>query len=96
MQGDDLHELVKSDPERAWPMVLELLRAHPESAAAGHLIEDFVYEHDERFIDRIEAAALADPILRDIVDQAYVGGFASVGAERFHRLQDRLRRGGDL
>ena len=96
MEGDDLHELVKSDPERAWPMVLALLRIHPDWVEAAHLMEDFVYEHDERFIDRIEAAALADPIVRDIVDQAYVGGFASVGAERLHRLQDRLRRGGDF
>lgn len=92
---DDLKELVRSDPERAWPRVLAFVRAHPESAAGHAMIEDFVYEHDDRFISRIEAAALEDSTVREIVVQAYIGGVASEGAEQFWRLQDRLGSGLD-
>jgi hypothetical protein len=83
---------VKSDPERAWPQVLAFVREHPESAAAGDLIEDLVYEHDQLFIARIESAALADPVVREVVEQAYVGGVATEGAQEFRQVQERLRR----
>jgi hypothetical protein len=85
-----LHALVKSDPEAAWPRVLTFVREHPERA--GDLIEDFVYEHDDQFISRLEEAALADPIVRGLVVDAYVGGIGSEGAEQFHRLQERLEQ----
>ena len=88
---DELHGLVKSDPERAWPLVLAFVRGHPELAASQDMVEDFVYEHNLKFIDRMEAAALADSIFREVVEQAYVGGVATDGAEEFRRLQDRLR-----
>ena len=88
---DELYELLRSDPEAAWPRVLDFASKHPESASASALIEDFVYLHNDRFISRLEEAVLHDPILREIVEQAYVGGDASVGAEQFNRLQDRLR-----
>jgi hypothetical protein len=88
---DELHERVKSDPERAWPEVLAFIHDHPNQAAeAQDLIEDFVYEHDERFISRIELAA-EDPGIRAVIEEAYVGGIATVGAEQFHALQERLR-----
>lgn len=87
-----LHALVKTDPEAAWPHVIGFLRQHPERGEAQDLIEDFVYEHDDRFIGLIEAAALADANVRSVVEQAYVSGFATRGAEEFHRLQDKLRR----
>ena len=90
---DELHGLVKSDPERAWPLVLAFVQGHPDSAASQDMIEDFVYEHDMKFIYRIEAAAVDDPVVREIVEQAHVGGFATEGAEEFRRLQDRLRLG---
>jgi hypothetical protein len=88
---DELHELVKSDPERAWPEVLAFIHDYPDlSAEAQDLVEDFVYEHDERFISSLESAA-EDPAMRAVIEKAYVGGFATVGAERFHALQERLR-----
>jgi hypothetical protein len=94
-EHDDLHELVKSDPELAWPRVLAFVRGHPDLAAAQDLIEHLVYDHNEQFIHRIEAAALDDPVVRGVVEQAYVGGVASEGAEQFRRLQDRLRSNPD-
>ena len=90
---DELHDMVKSDPERAWPLALEFVRRHPELAASQDLIEDFVYEHEVKFIDWIEAAALADPVVREVVEHAHVGGFATAGSEEFGRLQARLRAG---
>jgi hypothetical protein len=95
MAVDRLYALVKSDPEQAWPEVLTFVRTYPDSAASQDLLEDLVYEHDERFLDRIEAAALDDPVIRSIVEQLYVGGVATEGAERFNRLQERLRLGQD-
>lgn len=85
-----LRALVRTDPEAAWPQVLAFVREHPELAASQNLIEDLVYEHDDQFITRLEEAALADPSVRDVVVQAYVGGTASEGEGQFRRLQERL------
>lgn len=87
----DLHELVRTDPDTAWPMVLAYIRNHPASAAAIDLIEDLVYEHNDRFISRIEAAALTQEAVRFVVEQAYVGGITTEGADKFGALQERLR-----
>jgi hypothetical protein len=90
-----LHELVRIDPERAWPLVLKFVRNHPALAESQDLIEDLVYEHDDRFITRIEAAALDDPVIADVVMQAYVGGVATEGARMFADLRERLHARGD-
>jgi hypothetical protein len=90
METDDLHELVKTDPEAAWPQVVELLRIGEDPARAQDLLEDFVYEHDDRFIDRIADAAASEPVIRSVVQEAYVGGVATRGAEASHELQQRL------
>ena len=86
----DLHALIRTSPDEAWPLVVEFVRGHPGSAEAEDFIEDLVYEHDERFLDQLEASALADPTFRAVIQQAYVGGVATTGAERFHELQRRL------
>lgn len=57
---ESLHTMVRTDPDAAWPQVLAFIGATGETAEAQDLIQDFVYEHDDRFIDRIEAAAAAD------------------------------------
>lgn len=73
---ESLHRRVRTDPDAAWPRVLAFIGANRDTAEAQDLIEDYVYEHDDRFIDHIEAAALADSTVRGVVLQAYVGGFA--------------------
>jgi hypothetical protein len=83
-----LRELIHSDPDRVWPLVLEFARMNPDGRS---LIEEFVYEHDERFIGRLEQAAMDDPVIRGILEEAYVGGVASPGTEQVHELQERLR-----
>jgi hypothetical protein len=88
-----LYRMVETDPELAWGELLEFSRAHPESPATQALIERFVYRHGTRFVPRLEAAALSDPAFRQLVEEAYVGGDASPGAEQFHQLQERLTSG---
>ncbi len=85
-----LHSLVRSDPDRAWPIFLRFAKQN-RGGFAIDLLEDFVYEHDEAFIDRIEAAALQDVAIRNLVEQAHIGGIATIGAERFNLLQRRLQ-----
>jgi hypothetical protein len=92
-ESDELHELITSDPELAWPRVLAFVREHPGTAEAQDFVEDLVYEHDMQFIERLEAEAFVDPALRSVIEQAYVGGVATEGAEQFNRLQERLRLG---
>ena len=90
---DPLMELVRSDPEHAWPLVLAYAEEHPEDAGrTSALIEEFIYEHGDRLLDRMASAAAESSILRDLIASAYVGGVASRGAEEFHRLQARLQR----
>lgn len=90
MNEAELHDLLKNDPERAWPLVREFVHRHPGSATAQDFIEDLVYEHDLSFIPRIESAALDDPIFREVVVQCHVGGMATAGVEAFRHLQGRL------
>lgn len=85
-----LFDLVRSDPDGAWPLVLAYAKEHAGDGFASALIEEFIYEHDDRFIDRLEAVARADPVLRELIAMAYVGGTASRGAKRFRELQARL------
>lgn len=88
-----LYRLVDADPELAWSELLGFARVHPDSPATQALIEELIYKHGTRFIARLEAAALADPMFRQQIEQAYVGGDASRGAQEFHELQDRLTSG---
>lgn len=55
------------------------------------VLEDMVYEHDDRFAGRIEEAALADSRVREVVEQAHVGGFATSGAEEFTASRNASR-----
>jgi hypothetical protein len=58
-----LGDAVRDDPERAWPVLLELISEVPEDlldfAGAGPL-EEFVVRHAAVFADRIEARARED------------------------------------
>jgi hypothetical protein len=92
---NQIHEMIKSDPERALPEVLSFVHRYSSTSEAQDLIQDLVYEWDTRFLDRLEAAALNDQLIADAIDQSYVGGFATEGAEQFQQLQDRLRRSRD-
>jgi hypothetical protein len=87
---DPLFELVRSDPETAWPLVISYAKEHPGDGRSSSLIEEFIYQHDDRFVDWMELAARDDWLIRELIAQAYVGGIA--GGERFHELQAHLRR----
>jgi hypothetical protein len=87
---DSLLELVRSDPEAAWPLVIAYTKEHPEDGYSSALIEEFVYSHDDRFVDRMEFIAGEDLTIRELIAQAYVGGIA--GGKRFNELQARLSR----
>ncbi len=84
--------MVRSDPDRAWPLVVAFVLEHPEDAHASALLEEFIYEHGDQFIDRMAEAARTHPMVKELIAQAYVGGIAGAGIEEFHRLQQRLRR----
>ncbi len=57
--------LVLDEPEKAWPVILELVQRAPTDriladVAAGPL-EDLIREHAKQFIDRVEIQACRDP-----------------------------------
>jgi hypothetical protein len=57
-----LHEWARKDPERLWPVLVELLERSPNHEtlmwlAAGDL-EDLVSWHGSRFLDRLERQAI--------------------------------------
>jgi hypothetical protein len=58
---EEMTEMIRSDPERAWRLTLEMLRTSSDPlyqayVAAGPL-EDLLNHYGEKFIDRIEALA---------------------------------------
>jgi len=63
-----LDDAVRDDPERAWPVLLQLIAELPDElldhAGAGPL-ENFVKAHAVAFVDRIEARAREDAHFRE-------------------------------
>ena len=65
---DELTWTVVDNPERAWPVIMALVkRASDEQLGAigAGPIEHLIDDHAPTFIDRIEAAAAAEPKFRD-------------------------------
>lgn len=85
-----IHGRLQRDAEDAWPAVVEFVRSHPMSLQADDLVEDLMYGHGDRFIDRIEDLARSDPAFRSTVERAHVGGIAGPAIDRFHQLQDEF------
>ena len=88
-----VHGQLRRDPEAAWPDIIEFVRRHPATLEASDLIEDLMFEHGERFIDRIEGLARTDDAFRSTVAHAYIDGITGPSIDRFHRLQDELNAG---
>ena len=61
---DQAHDYLRTDPERAWEVLLALVRQAEwdelDYVGAG-LLEDLCQNNGKQFIDRIEAQAKADP-----------------------------------
>lgn len=55
-------------PERAWPVIVELIRRAPDTSALGHIgagaLDDLVNEHGREFESRILDRAACDPRFR--------------------------------
>jgi len=79
------------DPETAWPQVLEYVcreaTNHARWAEVATLVEDLIYLHADRFIDRIEAEAASNQQFRLALSMAYIGGIGGAAVERFLNLQ---------
>lgn len=79
------------DPESAWPQVLEYVCRETTNpvrwAEVATLVEDLIYLHADRFIDRIEAEASSNQQFRLALSQAYIGGTSGPAVERFLVLQ---------
>ena len=90
---EELDTLVTDDPERAWPLICEIIRRiSPKDedilayVAAGPL-EDLLVRHPYAFIDRIEIRATKDAHFRRAI--SVVWGWKSIPSEVRTRL-DRL------
>ena len=77
------------DPETAWPQVLEYVcrEATNHTAEVATLVEDLIFLHADRFIDRIEAEAANNQQFRVALSKAYIGGICGAAVERFLTLQ---------
>jgi hypothetical protein len=87
--SDELHDMVHAKPERAWPIILSLIRESPADdflaiVAAGPL-EDLLWEHGAVFMDRVETLAAEDRHFRHAL--AGVCGSSQMSAELWKRLR---------
>lgn len=92
--ADELDSLITEEPERAWPIICDVIRRIPHDAddilayvAAGPL-EDLLNRHPHAFIDRIEVLAREDAHFRRAVSGVW--GWNSIPAEIRQRLDDLL------
>jgi hypothetical protein len=91
---EQLNELVRDQPERAWPVICEIIRRIAPAdedilayVAAGPL-EDLLAHHGHKFIDRVEAEANADPHFRRAVSGVW--GWNSIRSDVRRRLDSLL------
>jgi hypothetical protein len=92
--NEELDELVTDEPERAWPLICEIIRRiSPQDedilayVAAGPL-EDLLVRHPYAFIDRIESLARIDAHFRRAVSGVW--GWNSIPSEIRTRLDTLL------
>jgi hypothetical protein len=91
--GRRLHRHIRLDPEAGWDELSARMCAPGprDEPFLTDLLEDLVFWHAERFIDRLERLVEECPESREIVAHAHVGGVASSRAlERFWSLRERL------
>jgi uncharacterized protein DUF6869 len=66
-----LYELVRDEPEHAWPVIGEIRKIDASDAMLANLaagpVEDFLVHHGGQFIERIEALAKNDPVFRKML-----------------------------
>jgi hypothetical protein len=66
-----LYELVRDEPEIAWPVIQEIYRIDASDAMLAYLaagpVEDLLVHHGGEFIDRIESLAKSDPVFRKML-----------------------------
>lgn len=95
--GRRLHRAIRLDPEAGWDDLRARLcesGGRDDELFLMDLVEDLMFSHADRFIDRIERLAEECPEARQTIAYAYVGGLASSPAlERFWSLQERLGGG---
>ena len=92
--NEELDDLVTDEPERAWPLICEVIRRiSPQDedilayVAAGPL-EDLLVRHPYAFIDRIESLARNDAHFRRAVSGVW--GWNSIPSEIRTRLDTLL------
>jgi Family of unknown function (DUF6869) len=92
--NEGLDELVTDEPERAWPLICEIIRRISPAdedilayVAAGPL-EDLLARHPHAFIDRIERLATSDAHFRRAVSGVW--GWNSIPPDVRARLDTLL------
>jgi hypothetical protein len=90
--AEELDSLVWDEPERAWPLICEIIRRVTEDdilayIAAG-LLEDLLVRHPHAFIERVEDLARQDAHFRRAVSGVW--GQKSMPAEIRQRLDALL------
>ena len=90
--AEELESLVWDEPERAWPLICEIIRRATEDdilayIAAGPL-EDLLVRHPQAFIERVEGLARQDAHFRRAVSGVW--GQKSMPAEIRQRLDALL------
>lgn len=90
--ADELRELVWHNPERAWPIICEIIQRVSADdilayVAAG-LLEDLLVHHPHAFIDRVESRAKQDTHFRRAVSGVW--GWTRIPDDVLKRLDEIL------
>jgi hypothetical protein len=86
-------DMARDDPEVLWPIIVRMVAEAPDEHHLGSIgaapLENLLWFHGPEFVDRIEAAALADTRFRRALN--YVDGWdTSITASVTERLRPYL------
>lgn len=75
-----LQELVRGEPEFAWPVIREICQIDASDAILANLaagpVEDLLVHHGGEFIQRIELLAENDPVFRKMLGAVWKSNIA--------------------
>jgi hypothetical protein len=90
--AEELDSLICDEPERAWPLICEIIRQVTEDDILAYVVagplENLLVRHPHAFIDRVEVLARQDSHFRRAVSGVW--GWNSVPAEIRQRLDALL------
>ena len=93
---EQMEDLIHSDPETAWSYILEIMEFETSDNILGNLaagpLEELLYNHGNKFIDRVELLARQEPKFTKLIKGVWVSEMPKSIKTRLIELQEKYTK----